>query len=127
VTSTWPHCNTCMYSPIYCATSCQAEDKVVRAEPEEVYISRMKYREDEMTREVLQHIEETYGKHYVADDEVQSLDMIFASGHGTGFCVGNAMKYLARYGKKNGHDRADLLKAAHYIVLQLYIHSKENK
>jgi hypothetical protein len=33
------------------------------------------------------------------------------------FCQANAIKYLARFGKKNGRNRADLLKAAHYIVL----------
>ena len=33
------------------------------------------------------------------------------------FCQANAIKYLARYGKKNGKNRKDLLKAIHYIVL----------
>ena len=33
------------------------------------------------------------------------------------FCQANAIKYLARFGKKDGRNRADLLKAAHYIVL----------
>ena len=29
----------------------------------------------------------------------------------------NAIKYLARYGKKNGKNRKDLLKAVHYVIL----------
>ena len=37
----------------------------------------------------------------------------------------NAIKYLARYGKKNGKNRKDLLKAIHYIVLLMS--SEDNK
>ena len=33
------------------------------------------------------------------------------------FCQANAIKYLARFGKKDGRNRKDLLKAVHYIVL----------
>ena len=35
----------------------------------------------------------------------------------------NAIKYLARFGKKNGRNRKDLLKAIHYIILLM---SSEN-
>ena len=40
------------------------------------------------------------------------------------FCQANAIKYLARYGKKAGKNRKDLLKAIHYIVLLM---SSEDK
>ena len=33
------------------------------------------------------------------------------------FCQANAIKYLARFGKKDGRNRKDLLKDVHYIVL----------
>ncbi len=33
------------------------------------------------------------------------------------FAEGNAIKYLCRFGKKDGRNRKDLLKAIHYIVL----------
>ena len=33
------------------------------------------------------------------------------------------MKYLARYGKKQGANRKDLLKAMHYVVLALWSES----
>ena len=33
------------------------------------------------------------------------------------FCQANAIKYLCRYGKKDGKNRKDLLKAIHYVVL----------
>ena len=31
-----------------------------------------------------------------------------------------AMKYLWRYGQKNGNNKKDLLKALHYIIFALY-------
>ena len=31
-----------------------------------------------------------------------------------------AIKYLARYGKKGGKNRKDIMKAMHYCVLMLY-------
>ena len=33
------------------------------------------------------------------------------------FCHSNAIKYLIRYGKKQGKNEKDLIKAIHYIVL----------
>ena len=45
------------------------------------------------------------------------MDMIKQLGIDKDFCQANAIKYLCRYGKKNGHNRKDLLKAIHYIVL----------
>jgi len=44
------------------------------------------------------------------------------------FCQANAIKYLCRYGKKNGYNRNDLLKAVHYIILLMSEESNdENK
>jgi len=43
------------------------------------------------------------------------------------FCQANAIKYLCRYGKKDGKNRKDLLKAIHYIVLLLDSENNENK
>ena len=41
------------------------------------------------------------------------------------FCQANAIKYLARFGKKDGRNRKDLLKEnVHYIVLLM---DSENK
>lgn len=55
----------------------------------------------------------------------QATDMIIDAGHGTGFNVGNIMKYAKRYGKKQGFNRADLLKIMHYTLIQLYVHDEE--
>lgn len=85
----------------------------------------LKYDELAQIEDIRSHVLATYGSHYVGRDNVQSLDLIFATGHGEGFTVGNGLKYLARYGKKGGRNRADLLKAAHYVILALYLNTLE--
>ena len=78
----------------------------------------MKYREDEILEEVKEYICDTYDQHYsTTEDGFQVMDMIKQLGIDKDFCQANAIKYLCRYGKKNGHNRKDLLKAIHYIVL----------
>jgi len=78
----------------------------------------MKYREDEILQEVKEYIGSTYDQHYsTTEDGFQVMDMIKQLGIDKDFCQANAIKYLCRYGKKNGHNRKDLLKAIHYIIL----------
>ena len=43
------------------------------------------------------------------------------------FCQSNAIKYLCRYGKKNGKNKKDLYKAVHYIVLLLDSEDRTNE
>lgn len=76
-------------------------------------------------QEILEHINNTYKQHY-SKGKYQATDVIIDLGHGDGFNVGNAIKYLSRYGKKEGYNKADLLKAIHYIVIQLDVHDKEH-
>lgn len=90
---------------------------------------KFKYNEDNLLEEIKDFIAKTYdasdGKgHYVGQGGVQSLDLIFGIGHGDGFTIGNAIKYLARFGKKRGHNREDLLKAVHYVLLTIYNHDR---
>lgn len=83
-----------------------------------------KYQEDIILKEVADYIDSTYKGHYVGEDNVQSLDLILATGHATGFNVGNILKYGSRYGKKRGYNRDDLLKVIHYAIFELYNHTK---
>jgi len=75
-----------------------------------------KYSEDKILSELQEYIDNTYGEHY-SQNKFQATEFIMDSGHGEGFCIGNIMKYAQRYGKKDGKNRKDLLKAIHYIVL----------
>lgn len=81
--------------------------------------------EDKYINELFEYIKSTYTQHY-AQGKYQATEVIFDKGHGLGFCWGNAEKYLSRYGKKDGYNRKDLLKALHYVIMLLYIHDIEN-
>lgn len=85
-----------------------------------------KFREDELLEEFRDYVNSTYGQHY-ARDKFQATEFIIDGGHGTGFCIGNVMKYAQRYGKKGDGSaaRKDLLKVLHYALIQLYVHDLE--
>ena len=78
----------------------------------------MKYNEDKILKEVIEYIEKTYTQHYSVDKSgFQVQDMLRHLDIDKDFCQSNAIKYLCRYGKKNGKNKMDLFKAIHYIVL----------
>ena len=85
-----------------------------------------KYNEGELIRQFKDYIDSTYNQHY-SQNNFQATEFIIDGGHGTGFCIGNVMKYAQRYGKKGSHAdaRKDLLKVLHYALIQLYIHDNE--
>ena len=62
------------------------------------------FNEDNILQELQAYIDQTYGQHY-AQNKYQATDFIVDSGHGEGFCIGNMMKYLQRYGTKEGKNR----------------------
>ena len=80
-----------------------------------------KFSEGKLIDEFKQYIDATYNQHY-AKDKFQATEFIVDGGHGTGFCIGNVLKYAQRYGNKNGYNRADLMKVLHYAIIQLYVH-----
>jgi len=92
--------------------------------------SRVNYKfyEDKLIRELQEYVDKTYDQHY-ATDKYQATDVIIDSGHGTGFCLGNVIKYAKRYGNKGSpcDARKVLMKILHYALIQLYIHDEENK
>lgn len=85
-----------------------------------------KYREDEILADVIEYLDSTYDQHYVGNGEIQTVDFWESLGSLDTTARDTAIKYLARYGKKNGKNRKDLLKTIHYTILMLYIHDKEN-
>ena len=85
----------------------------------------MKYNEQKIIKEISDYISGTYTEHYsTTKDGFQVQDMLRHLGIDKDFCQANAIKYLCRYGKKDGKNRKDLLKAIHYIVLLM---SSEDK
>ena len=87
-----------------------------------------KYNEDNSLAEITAYINDTYSEHY-SNNKYQATEFIIDSGHGTGFCIGNVMKYAQRYGRKGSRDdwKKDLLKVIHYAIIQLHVHEIENE
>jgi hypothetical protein len=85
-----------------------------------------KYGEDKTLEEIQAYIDSTYGQHY-SQSKFQATEFIIDNGHGTGFCLGNIMKYAQRYGKKDGSNKKDLLKIIHYAIIMLHVHNKEQE
>jgi len=85
-----------------------------------------KYNEKQLLKEFSQYVDKTYDQHY-SKDKFQATEFIMDGGHGEGFCIGNILKYAQRYGKKDGYNRADILKVIHYGFLALYNHDTHVK
>ncbi len=82
------------------------------------------FNENELIHELKEYIDSTYSAHY-SRNKFQSTEFIIDCGHGQGFALGNVLKYVQRYGKKDGYNRADLMKVLHYALIALYNHDHE--
>lgn len=84
-----------------------------------------KFNEDSAIEEIKEYIDSTYKGHY-SKNKFQSTEFIIDSGHGTGFMVGNCIKYAQRYGNKEGPEswRKDLMKIIHYAIMQIHVHDE---
>ena len=93
-----------------------------------VDVPAYKYDEDKSLEEIKKYIDATYGQHY-SQNKYQATEFIIDGGHGTGFCIGNVLKYAQRYGRKGSREdwRSDLLKVIHYAIIQLHVHNLEDK
>ena len=77
-----------------------------------------KYNEDVILKEIREYLGGTYQSHYASSEsKTQTLDLIESVGDAEPFCRSNAIKYLSRFGKKNGKSKQDILKAIHYCIL----------
>ena len=77
-----------------------------------------KYEENKTLKEIEQYLSSTYHSHYTSEQsKTQTLDLIESIGDAEAFTRSNAIKYLSRFGKKNGKSKMDILKAIHYCVL----------
>ena len=79
---------------------------------------RWKYNEDVIIKEIRDYLGMTYKSHYTSkESKTQTLDLIESVGDAEPFCRSNAIKYLSRFGKKDGKSKQDILKAIHYCIL----------
>ena len=70
----------------------------------------LKFKEGQYILELKRYIDSTYTQHYSNKSGLQVQEILKDLEIGKEFCQGNAIKYLMRYGKKKGYNRADLLK-----------------
>ena len=77
-----------------------------------------KFNEGSLIKQLKEYIDGTYSGHY-SKNKFQSTEFIIDCGHGMGFSLGNVLKYAQRYGKKEGHNKDDLMKVIHYAMIQL--------
>ena len=98
----------------------------LRSSPIKKTSIKYKYDEQNILNGVYAYIQDTYKEHY-SKNNYQATEFIIDAGHGTGFCIGNIMKYAQRYGKKGVKKdrRKDLLKIIHYAIIALFIEDKE--
>jgi hypothetical protein len=106
--------------------STREPDPVIPDPPKRIDPFTNKYKELEMLTEVLAHIKKTYGQYYVdPKSDVQVFDLMANLNYDgvpnlREYSRGAAIKYLCRYGKKNGYNREDIRKAVHYCLMLMY-------
>jgi hypothetical protein len=87
-----------------------------------------KYNEDRILKEIKEYLGSTYKSHYTSQEsKTQTLDLIESIGDAEPFCRSNAIKYLSRFGKKNGKSKMDILKAIHYCILLWHFSGLDNE
>ena len=79
-----------------------------------------KYAEDLIVADFKSYIDKTYNQHYSEQENFQAFDAWIALGDSTPTFRNTAIKYLWRYGKKNGNNKDDLMKTLHYVLMMIY-------
>ena len=87
---------------------------------------KYKYNEDKAITDLVDYVNSTYGQHYV-NKGIQVVDVWESMGTLDTTARDTAIKYLARYGRKEGKNKKDLLKAIHYIILMMYADDKNDE
>jgi hypothetical protein len=87
-----------------------------------------KYNEDKTLKQIEEYLISTYKSHYTSEtSKTQTLDLIESIGDAEPFTRSNAIKYLSRFGKKNGKSKMDILKAIHYCILLYHFSGLHNE
>lgn len=86
-----------------------------------------KWNEDQLLKEISVYIDSTYNQHYAENAKIQTTEFIASNCDSPDFFRGNVIKYAARYGKKDGWNRKDIMKTIHYAVMLLADHDRKRK
>jgi hypothetical protein len=92
------------------------------------YKINYKFAEDKIINDFKTYIDKTYSQHYKTEEKsIECFDAWIAMGDSTPTFRNTAVKYLWRYGKKNGNNKDDLMKALHYVLMCLYVDHYKGK
>ena len=78
-----------------------------------------KRNEDKIIKGLQQYIDTTYSGHYAGKDGRDVIDDWEDAGIVKEMCHGNMIKYVKRFGKKEGWNPKDIMKVIHYGILLL--------
>tara|TARA_B110000902_G_C14005039_1_gene474200 strand:+ start:237 stop:509 length:273 start_codon:yes stop_codon:yes gene_type:complete len=81
---------------------------------------KYKYDEGDILKEITDYVNSTYNQHYVKGGDLQIIDVWKSLGSLDTTARDTSIKYLGRFGQKDGYNRKDLLKAIHYIILMMH-------
>ena len=90
-------------------------------------IDNVKYNEKQILEDLSKYVLATYSEHYVGKEGIQTLDVWESLDMAEQMCQGTAIKYLMRFGKKDGKNKKDLLKALHYTILLMHFSGVMNE
>ena len=81
-----------------------------------------KYCEDMILNDFREYLAKTYTEHYKSKtDKIECFDAWIALGDSGPTFRNTAIKYLWRYGEKDGKNKKDVMKALHYVLMLMYV------
>lgn len=86
-----------------------------------------KRNEDKILAGIKQYIESTYSAHYSSDSGRDVIDDWEDMGIAKEAYHSNMVKYVKRFGKKEGYNPKDVMKVVHYAILLLNEMQREDK
>ena len=115
--------STVLGTPFVAQTAISStKDTTVAVNPVVTNSLDYKYNEDDILAEFKTFVDATYTGHYQTEtQDVECFDAWIALGDSGPTFRNTALKYLWRYGKKEGNNKKDLFKALHYIMMVLYV------
>lgn len=86
-----------------------------------------KFREEQFFKEFYDYVCSTYGEHYSGKGGQLLEEYGPGDPNAEGFCLVSGRKYLKRFGKKNGKNKADIFKTMHFCLLLMNFAFPEEK
>lgn len=86
-----------------------------------------KRNEDKIIAGIKQYIDSTYSAHYSSASGRDVVDDWDDAGITKEMCLGNMIKYVKRFGKKEGYNPKDIMKVIHYGIFLLNELQHEDK